>query len=369
MRINPEFKRNIWLEISKLRLIIGPVILGLILWLSYLNASSSYETIGYWGYRSSIWSKPDRVSYIAEEVGKTALWLFGLITIFWGTILASGSVSSEVQDETWDNQKMSYLGAWEMVWGKLFGRTIYSWYLGAVCMLIYGWSSLLIADRQLAFLKRGAIFILIALLAQAVGFMLSLLGILREQHAKQRESVMYALIALFAGMPFLQQTFENRLPIKWYGMDIHVFRFLFVVLLVFLGWALLGCYRQMREELHAESSPWGALAFGVFCMFFFPGFLQGISGAPVFVNNFSNNIALINSAVPGVSIWLLHDRLRLALAISFGMTYLSILLSSKDLVGFRKLFKLLSADQIKEVLVNLPVWIYSLALNGLLVIL
>ena len=42
----------------------------------------------------------------------------------------------EIRDRTWDGQRLSSLGAGTMIWGKLFGSTIFNWFGGAICLAV-----------------------------------------------------------------------------------------------------------------------------------------------------------------------------------------------------------------------------------------
>ena len=48
--------------------------------------------------------------------------------MLWGTRSAALSVVAEIRERTWDSQKLSSIGPWTMVWGKLFGATAANWF-------------------------------------------------------------------------------------------------------------------------------------------------------------------------------------------------------------------------------------------------
>ena len=103
MSLNPEFRRNLALELTTHPLLAMP---GVML-LAFLLAYALARDLG--GLRA---------------VGWTAFGLFGGITVFWGTQLASASVLDEFRDNTWDTQRLSALGPWTLTWGKLLGGTV-----------------------------------------------------------------------------------------------------------------------------------------------------------------------------------------------------------------------------------------------------
>ena len=107
--MNPELRRNLWLQFSPLRLIIAPVAVGIVLLLVWLVSDNSYSL----------------VAHAAE-------WYFLIIVLLWGTRRAADLVAEEVAGGTWDSQRMSALGAWTMTWGKFIGGISYVWYSAGI---------------------------------------------------------------------------------------------------------------------------------------------------------------------------------------------------------------------------------------------
>ena len=108
--MNPELQRNLWLEASpfRLALIAGLVLLAL--------AATSVAPRGL-GTTSGV-----------------ALALYWFFAVLWGTRSAALSVVAEIRERTWDSQKLSSIGPWEMVWGKLFGATAANWFGALLCL-------------------------------------------------------------------------------------------------------------------------------------------------------------------------------------------------------------------------------------------
>src|SRR5262249_49910404 len=97
--MNPELQRNLWLEASPFRL---TLIAGLVL-LALAAVSVAPRGLG--------------------STSGVALGLYWFFAVLWGTRSAALSVVAEIRERTWDSQKLSSIGPWEMVWGKLFGAT------------------------------------------------------------------------------------------------------------------------------------------------------------------------------------------------------------------------------------------------------
>ena len=112
--MNPELRRNLWLELTVHRLMAVPVALGLLFALVYKLSGPD-------------WAGP---------LATTAVSLFIALAL-WGGVQAGDAVHGEVRARTWDGQRMSAIEPWAMTWGKLAGAPSFAWYGGALCMVAY----------------------------------------------------------------------------------------------------------------------------------------------------------------------------------------------------------------------------------------
>ena len=94
MKISPEFQRNIWLELTSHRLVGMPAVLLAVFFLIYLVTGE-------------LFSDATRI---------TAMTLYFLLALLWGTRLAGEALVNEIQDRTWDQQRMSSISPWSMSW-------------------------------------------------------------------------------------------------------------------------------------------------------------------------------------------------------------------------------------------------------------
>ena len=92
--MNPEFRRNLWLEATPVRMLV--VTLGFALLVSAAWTTTKAET----GANVAFW------------LGYTALVLFG-------GYHAVSTISDEIEDRTWDWQRLSGQSAWSLLWGKI----------------------------------------------------------------------------------------------------------------------------------------------------------------------------------------------------------------------------------------------------------
>jgi hypothetical protein len=111
---NPEFRRYVWLELTRHRLIAVPGVLAAILVVVLSSASEPAEFLTYGG-----------------------LGAFVAFAGFYGSMRAFGSVSEEARDRTWDFQRMSALSPWSLALGKVAGAPVFAWYAGVWFLLAF----------------------------------------------------------------------------------------------------------------------------------------------------------------------------------------------------------------------------------------
>lgn len=109
--MNPELRRNLWLELTTHRIVAMPTVLVLVFAL-FITMQGEWPAALY----------------------TTATWMFVLLVHFWGARQSSEAVTEEVRDRTWDWQRLSALTPWQMAWGKLAGATAFTWYGAAICL-------------------------------------------------------------------------------------------------------------------------------------------------------------------------------------------------------------------------------------------
>jgi hypothetical protein len=302
--MNPEFRRNVWLELSTRRI----MTMTIVLLLAFFAAAVS----------RSDWLPPS-----------VAITLYYFIVVFWGARNAALSVVGEIRDRTWDFQRLSALGAAEMTWGKLFGSTIYNWYGGAICLVVIVAYRVVHAGPEAGLISL-VFYIVAGLIAQSAALLASLIAAMRRQRHTQLEVFAYqmtglltALLAIWvwnaadpAGSLITRIHAAEIIP--WWGQSFDARAFLLVSLALFAGWLLLGCYRAMRLELKMPNGPFVWLAFLVFMGVYVAGFDAWLP---------KNGSINVRDAVA----------LRLALAgTTFAiLTYVMVLLEPKDRVLYR----------------------------------
>ncbi len=144
---NPEFIKNIQLQINPVKLVLMPIVLGMIYFIIYLMSTDSREPAAY-------------------SMQAASLFLLGVLVFVWGTKMAVESLAGEFNDKTWDSQRMTAIGPWKLVWGKLFGSTLFAWYGGLFCLLMFAVSSFF-APESYQFLELLLFILFVGVFAQA----------------------------------------------------------------------------------------------------------------------------------------------------------------------------------------------------------
>ncbi len=296
---NPEFRKYCWLELTPARLVVMPVVIAAAVALCDLS------TVG--------------MSAFLRAASMTAAIGFAVLVGIWGARLAAESVMGEVTGRTWDTLRVTSLGPWELVVGKLFGGTLYAWYGGALCAVVMVGAAFYLPD-PLDRLRSLAILIAAGIFAQAAALLLSLMIIRREGTEERLNStsvMVLGALPLIWVLPFGLGPDAGSIRLRWLGWTLTVADFILISLVLFGGWAVVGCYRLMRTHLHKEGGPGVWLGFTATVMVHAGGLTANLTGLAV------------------------ADRLAISLQLAFGiglmLTYVTAFVEPKDPVDLRRL--------------------------------
>jgi len=81
--VNPELRRNLWLQFSLTRLLLSPAAIGGLLTLTWVVSDASLAA-----------------------VAEVAQAIYYLLVVLWGTRRAADLVAEEIAGGTWDGQRM-----------------------------------------------------------------------------------------------------------------------------------------------------------------------------------------------------------------------------------------------------------------------
>jgi hypothetical protein len=250
MRISPELQRNIWLEMSATRMLVTPAVLFAILLLLYLAFEDNFH----------------------GAARNVALWGFIIVTYFWGARQAAEAITDEISDRTWDMQRMSSISSWELTTGKLFGSTVFAWYMGIYFLGIFVYTSLAISTQGL--LEHFLVLVLVTLLAQGFSLLSSLHMIQKTRKPSRSHSILLFFLVVVFGVTMFNIYEDEGARLSWYGTDYDTLRFLIVSGTVWLFWTLLGINQYIRRELQLRNGPWLFAMFILFAMAYFAGFME-----------------------------------------------------------------------------------------------
>jgi hypothetical protein len=325
--MNPELLRNLWLEASPFRL---ALIAGLLLLVFAAGGVAPARLMTTQG---------------------AALALYWFFAVLWGTRSAALSVVAEIRERTWDSQKLSSIGPWTMVWGKLFGATAANWFGALVCVpfiLAPVWRD----DGAGAALLYAVILLSLGVFAQAVALLSSLILIHRQTGNWRLDTFLCQVAGIGAAFAYYSlwssiRAFEENgtTTLFWWGHEFTLGSFHLVSLLLFLGWALTGCWRAMRSELRFANGPYVWLAYLAYVAIYSGGF-ESVIGAKL-RDQFEVPAGSIPLALVGISL----------MALTYGMAFLE----PKDPVRLRWLGDQLRGGRWYRAFLAADCWMLSYA--------
>jgi hypothetical protein len=259
---NSEFKRNLWLEFTPVRLVTGPAIVGSVALIVYLIQGNSQDFFG-----------------MLQPVSRV---IAGFTLFLWAMRLASDSILTEVSGRTWVFQRMSAISAWDMTVGKLFGSTVYAWYTTGFFLLAYIICAINSPDT---FFSIKAMFLLIfsAVFAHSVSIIMCLMAVRSNRFTGRNARNSVFVFGGGAGliMWLIAPTFFSNIHFSatWFSWSINGLDFVIISAAVAAFWGLAGLYRNMRTELHYDNGPLVWCAFALFLVVYTNGLAFGSASA------------------------------------------------------------------------------------------
>ena len=310
--MNPEFRRQLWLQFSTTRLIVLPLLLAAI-----------FVAVAMTGTTTP-----------AAALATTAMLLFAVLVMGVGTLAAGGSVMDEIADRTWDQQRMSAMQPWAMTWGKLAGSSAYGWYGGALCLLV-ALPSACVSEPLPFVLKKALTAILAGVFLQALLIAINLQWLKTGSRVSRRGGVWALLLMLVWGSGLVTTTLRGD-DIRWWGQLFERLDFAVASLALFAACALVAAWRSMAEVLAVRQMPWGwpALALAV------TTYASGFAWA---------------ARLPALA--------AVGLTVCAAMTYLAVLTEPQHRTLWQRVVNRAQHAQWRAVLLQLPRWPTTLALT------
>lgn len=247
--MNPELRRNLWLELSVHRLVATPAIIALVCAVILSTAHT-----------------PEPLAAVAGAASALLLAAFG-------SKLAADGVGDEARNRTWDAQRLTSLGPWQMTLGKLFGATAFVWYAGGLCLAVF----ILAGAQWLPTLKLAGLIVAGSVLCHAVAIGGAVLGAQRGQGTRSTNAVVWLLALLWLVGPLRDWTRDHEV-VSWWGASFVRIDFALASAVVFAAWAVFGAYRSLCQALHVPTLPWALVAFLGFASGYLAGFVNPAPG-------------------------------------------------------------------------------------------
>jgi hypothetical protein len=310
--MNPELRRNLWLELSLHRLVAVPVALGLVLLLAYkLGEADPYP-----------------------PMAATAMGLF-IACAMWGGVQAGDSVLGEVRARTWDGQRMSAIEPWAMTWGKLAGAPAFAWYGGALCLAAY----LVVSPERTA--PRTALFLVAgAVLLDGIALIGSILTARKAVVRGSSTAWVLGIVLVVVG-PWMSVLSSSDSDAQWWGRGWARLDFLLLSTIAFAAWAVFGAHRLMCQELRVRTAPWAWAAF----LLFVGTYIAGFGIRPNDTLNQQKNVLLIA--------WFI---------VCLATTYPLLFTEGSGAMAVRRMLLRVAARDWRRLAEETPLWPVSLAL-------
>ncbi|MDQ6962022.1 MAG: hypothetical protein Q9M28_05775 [Mariprofundaceae bacterium] len=248
--MNPELQRNFWLEYSLNRLLMLPIILGMIFYIVYLLSGE-----------------------LAQAANLTAKACFVFFAIIWASRQLSDSLIEEVRQHTWDWQRISSISPWSLLWGKWLGSTLYSWYGATLSLIIMIASSSLSLQTNVYELVA---MICCALFGQGIALLVCLQMFKRDRTLIRFHSHLAHLSGVISALVLITivWTSENTWFEHWYNIEANHQTFILLSLCTFCFWVILGNYRLISDDLQISNSGGAWFSFVLFSLFYSSGIMQ-----------------------------------------------------------------------------------------------
>lgn len=315
-RFNPEMQRYIWQDFNLQKMIVMPAVIMAIFFLVRLSTETSLEF--FMGLKT------------------VSLTIFICLVMIWGAKCVSESVSLEVRDRTWETQRLTSLGPWEMTFGKLLGSSLYAWYGGVFCIIGY-----YVASYDITFIIS---LIMVTVMSHAYILMGSVIEI-RDKPNKKERKLNFSVIVIIAFIVVFFLSITNvsehsSVYIRWFSFHVLLEKVTLFSLFFFAFWAMIGAYRSMRVELQFRNAPWMWIFFLFSLMIYCSGFVSNIE-------------KLKGSAFVYVCLFI-------SFGIAVAVTYLATFEEAKNIVDFRLLIDHIKQGRFSDAQYNVPVWLSSL---------
>lgn len=317
--MNPELRRNLWLELTPHRLVAMPAVLALVL--------------AFFAARGREWW---------PLVYMIAFWIFILLVHFWGTRQAAEAVTDEVRDRTWDAQRLSSLAPWQMSVGKLFGATAFAWYGALWCLVAMAIAHVRVPTEVHA-AWTGLALVASGIALHGVALAGSLQAARKDSRLGTRLGTLLLIPVAILVASGVVRPASAGVSVEWYAMSFERQHFFALSAVAFAAWSVLAVVREMGRELKVRALPWAYPAFALFLGAYVTGFADALG----------RSFALFAS---------------IAFVVALALVYFGMFADVTTAVSLRRLALRMEARDGRRALEELPLWGTALVLAAVLAV-
>lgn len=334
MLFNPELRRNVWLDFTPHRMILTPVVIAILVYLSHLTTGSSGST-------------------------STSMYLAYFFIFLWGVKSASETVIDEINMNTWDFQRQSAISPWAMTFGKLLGSTLFAWY-GAIISLLFYFFIYPDVRTNLSLGKEILILICGGLFAQSLALLASLQIIPQIRREHTHKTFRYFLLGLFVGFFATSMALDvGERSITWFGFSFQLNNFTVTSLMLFAAWTIWGLQRSFSKELQYQKLPLAWTTFTIFTMVYFSGLSANQIDFMGYLKGVSNPDP---QALQDFEILLQKAPYYIAFFVAQLLLYIALFTESLTTVRYKKIILRLKNKNGFEAAEQTPLWSISFVL-------
>jgi hypothetical protein len=317
--MNPEFQRQLWLRLSFSRLVGMPLMIGLAALAFYVLSNGSLNAVGGLG-----------------AVG------FVLMVAGLGIQHAASSVVDEVQEKTWDQQRLCAMQPWSMTWGKWLGSTLMAWYGGLLCWIVAVACALHFGVPTAQIVWLSVLGVLLGIGAQTLGLTFNLVA---AESGSIRQGRVATWLGLLLILPWLLRLGDWSLyanaSMQWGGLTMSVLVFLLASATLACVCTVVAAWRSMARALSVRQWPWGWPMLVLVLSVYMAGFMPELNWQVFTVMGF---------------------------IVAVGMTYLALLQERVSLPTWRRLVADARLGDWPAAIQSVPLWPTSLLLAILFVV-
>lgn len=295
-------------------------------------------------------------------IASTATKVFYLCVYFLGSYVAAGAVIDEVRNSTWYLIRMSSMSPLHVAIGKLFGPTLYMWYVGFMALLLFLFYGARVYGVD-AVLHEALLMVTTGIFCHSMVLVFCFARFDANKKDQNPHKMLPVLLGLLAAWVFFELGDMNlrvQYETVWFGIPAPSSSWKILFLISCLAWACIGVYRLFSRALQCRIMPWVWGSFVVFYMVFAAGF---------YIENRSQ-FQWSTTEVPferfaNLLVFFTQSPLCIAFSVSVIFAYKILFYEKLHVSQYRDLLNHFVARQKRFFLQKLPAWSVSLVISML----